>query len=367
MLEVGIVGLPNVGKSTIFNALTKAHAAVSNYPFCTIEPNEAVVAVPDPRPYELAKMVGQERVVPATFKFVDIAGLVRNAHKGEGLGNQFLSHIRGVDAILHLVRCFTDPTVAHVETTVDPVRDAEIIELELTMADLELVERRYQRVSKVAMSTGDKDAKAEANLLAKVREHLNSGQPLRTLPLTKEEREILKPYQLLTLKPMLVVGNVDESAESHQAFEQLQNWCREKGISAIAINAKLAAELAELSDEDASELAELYGSEVQALQQVVRASFDLLNAITFFTFVGKEVTAWVVTKGTPIVKAAGKIHSDMEAGFIRAEVCPFDRLKEAGSWEAAKERGWVEIKGKDYEVQDGDVVIIRFQPPHHHR
>jgi GTP-binding protein YchF len=270
-----------------------------------------------------------------------------------------------VDAILHLVRCFTDPTVAHVETTVDPVRDAEIIELELTMADLELVERRYQRVSKVAMSTGDKDAKAEANLLAKVREHLNSGQPLRTLPLTKEEREILKPYQLLTLKPMLVVGNVDESEESHQAFEQLQNWCREKGISAIAINAKLAAELAELSDEDASELAELYGSEVQALQQVVRAAFDLLNAITFFTFVGKEVTAWVVTKGTPIVKAAGKIHSDMEAGFIRAEVCPFDRLKEAGSWEAAKERGWVEIKGKDYEVQDGDVVIIRFQPPHH--
>ncbi len=365
MLEVGIVGLPNVGKSTLFNALTKAHAAVSNYPFCTIEPNEAVVAVPDPRPYELAKMVGQERVVPAAFKFVDIAGLVRNAHKGEGLGNQFLSHIRSVDALLHLVRCFSDPTVAHVETTVDPVRDAEIVELELTMADLELVERRYQRVSKVAMSTGDKDAKAEATLLAKVREHLNAGQPLRTLPLSKEEREILKPYQLLTLKPMLVVGNVDENSESHQAFAQLQQWCQSKGLASLTLNAKVAAELAELPDEEAKELAELYGEEVQALEQVVRAAFDLLRAIVFFTFVGKEVTAWVVPKGTPIVKAAGKIHSDMEEGFIRAEVCPFKRLKEAGSWEAAKERGWVEIKGKDYEVQDGDVVLVRFHPPHH--
>lgn len=365
MLEVGIVGLPNVGKSTLFNALTKTHAAVSNYPFCTIEPNEAVVAVPDPRPYELAKMVGQERVVPATFKFVDIAGLVRNAHKGEGLGNQFLSHIRAVDAILHLVRCFSDPTVVHVETTVDPIRDAEIVEIELSMADLELVERRYQRVSKVAMSTGDKDAKAEANLLAKVREHLNSNQPLRNLTLTKEEREMLKPYQLLTLKPMLIVGNVDENEESHQRFAQLKEWSQSRGIPAISVNAKLAAEFSELSEEDAAELAELYGSEVKALDQVVKAAFELLNAVTFFTFVGKEVTAWVVPKGTHIVKAAGKIHSDMEAGFVRAEVCHFERLKEAGSWEAAKEKGWVEIKGKDYEVQEGDVVIIRFHPPHH--
>lgn len=366
MLEVGIVGLPNVGKSTLFNALTKVHAAVSNYPFCTIEPNEAVVAVPDPRPYELARMVGQERVVPATFKFVDIAGLVRNAHKGEGLGNQFLSHIRGVDAILHLVRCFTDPTIVHVETTVDPVRDVEIVELELTMADLGLVERRYQRITKVAMSTGDRDAKKEAELLAEILRHLNSGQPLRTLEFTREEREILKPYQLLTLKPTFVVGNVDEGEESHRAFVQLQSWCQKKGIVSIAINAKLAAELAELSDEEAKELAELYGAEVQALQQVIRTAFDLLNSVTFFTFVGKEVTAWVVSKGTPIVKAAGKIHSDMESGFIRAEVCTFERLKEAGSWEKAKERGWVEIKGKDYEVRDGDVVIIHFHP-HHQR
>ncbi|MCS7224982.1 MAG: redox-regulated ATPase YchF [Armatimonadetes bacterium] len=361
MLSIGIVGLPNVGKSTLFNALTRGHAAVSNYPFCTIDPNEGIVAIPDPRPYELARLVGQERVAPATVRFVDIAGLVRNAHKGEGLGNQFLSHIRSVDAIVHLVRCFADPNVGHIETTVDPVRDAEVVELELIMADWELVERRHSRVGKMAMS-GVADAKEEAAVLEKMLTHLRGGRSLRTLPLSSKERDLVKGYQLLTLKPVIIVGNVDDSDESRQAFRQLDEWSRTHRYPCLPINAKLAYEFSLLSEEEAKELAPLFGDEAEALSRLIRTAFYTLKAIQFFTAVGKEVTSWVVDEGTPIVKAAGRIHSDMEEGFIRAEVVSFEDLKKAGSWEKARQEHLVFIRGKDYIVQDGDVVIIRFAP-----
>ncbi|HID05530.1 MAG TPA: redox-regulated ATPase YchF, partial [Armatimonadetes bacterium] len=304
----------------------------------------------------------QERIVPAMFKFVDIAGLVRNAHKGEGLGNEFLSHIRSVDATLHLVRCFQRADIAHVEGSVDPVRDAEIVNLELILADLQLMQRRQQHISKRA-TAGDKDAREEIAILEKVTEHLNAGQPVRTLKLSNGEYERLKEYQLLTDKPCIYVGNVDDSPDSEKAFAQLSEWCERHGDRALKINAQLSAELAELPEEEAMEFAREFGIETSALNDVVKECFRLLDAVVFFTAVGKEVTEWVIPRGTPAIKAAGKIHTDMERGFIRAEVIPFDVLKEIGSWDEARQQGLIQIKGKDYIVQEGDVIHFRFQPP----
>lgn len=359
MLEIGIVGLPNVGKSTLFNALTKASADVSNYPFCTIEPNEAVVVVPDERPHELARIFGQEHVVLAAFKFVDIAGLVRNAHQGDGLGNQFLSHIREVDALLHLVRCFFDPAVTHVDGVVDPVRDAETVEEELTKADLDTVNRRADNLNRKTR-VGDREAALEITVCDKVKAHLMEGQPARTLHLNSDERDTIKQYNLLTAKPPLFAVNINDNNTSTAAFEKLKAWCETRSMTTLSIDAKLNAELAELDEDDAAELSLELGLENLAFDNIIHACFALLDTIMFFTAVGKEVTAWPIARGMTAGEAAGRIHTDMGRGFIRAHVISFDELSNAGSWSAAQDAGIVDVRGRNYVVQDGDVIHFRF-------
>lgn len=363
-LEVGIVGLPNVGKSTLFNAITKAGAEAANYPFCTIEPNVGVVDVPDARLNVLHEMYNSKKTTPAAVRFVDIAGLVKGAAQGEGLGNKFLEHIRMVDAIAHVVRCFEDENITHVEGSTDPLRDIEIITTELCLADLEQLERRRQKLVKIAKS-GSKEAKAEEAVLNKIAAVLENAKPARSAELTDEEAELVKELNLLTLKPTLYVANVGEdevaSADTENSFVQkVKAHAKEEGAQVVTVSARVESEIAELDEDEAKEfLAELGVSE-SGLDKLIKAAFDLLGLMTFLTAGEDECRAWTIVKGTTAPKAAGKIHSDIERGFIRAEIVSYDDLIAAGSTNAAREKGKVRLEGKDYIMQDGDVTYFRF-------
>lgn len=361
---MGIVGLPNVGKSTLFNAITRAGAQAENYPFCTIEPNVGVVDVPDARLAVLHEMYQSKKTTPAAVRFVDIAGLVKGASKGEGLGNKFLEHIRQVDAIAHVVRCFEDADITHVEGAVDPLRDIGIITTELCLADLETVEKRREKLLR-AMKSGSKEAKAEASLLERVASSLSEGSPARQLNFSEEEAALLRELTLLTMKPTLYVANVAEdeaaTAEKENPFVQrVKEYAAAEGAEVVAISAKVEAEIAELSGEEAKEFLAAIGLAESGLDRLIKKAFSLLNLMTFLTAGPDECRAWTITRGTTAPKAAGKIHSDIERGFIRAEIVTYDDLVAAGSTAAAREKGKVRLEGKEYIMQDGDVTYFRF-------
>lgn len=362
-MKLGMVGLPNVGKSTLFNALTNAGAESANYPFCTIEPNVGIVSVPDERLDKLAEMYNPDKFTPATLEFVDIAGLVKGASKGEGLGNKFLSNIREVDAIVHVVRCFEDQNIIHVDGEINPARDIETIDLELIFSDVEMLDRRIDRTKKLVK--GDKKYQVEVDFLEALKSHMEEGNSARSFEMTDEEKEILKTTPLLSMKPVIYAANLSEAdftanIENNPHYQTVCEIAKKQNAAVLPVCAQIEAEISDMSDEDKDMFLSELGLEISGLNRIIKEGYSLLGLISYLTAGEPEVRAWTITNGTKAPQAAGKIHTDFEKGFIRAEIISFDDLMECKTMAAAKEKGLVRLEGKEYVMQDGDIVHFRF-------